>query len=69
MICPTLRRRERKGTAQEEEESAAQGYSRVRGEQCSGVERESGAAEREEEEVLPGEFYRDRLKREQARHR
>ena len=27
------------------------------------------SAEREKEAVLPGELYRDRLKREQARHR
>jgi len=33
------------------------------------VESESRAAQREEEAVLPGEFDRDRLKREQARHR
>lgn len=34
-----------------QEESTVQEYSRVHGEQCSSVERESGAAEREEEAV------------------
>ena len=65
-------RRERKGKLLKGEtdrtgESAVEEYSKVRGEQCSRVQRESRAAQREKEAGLPGEFYRHRLKREQVR--
>ena len=39
-------KREEKEATDSSEESTAQDYCQVHGEQCSGVERESGAAER-----------------------
>ena len=55
-ICPDLRRRERKGKLLKGGgRECSAGYSRVCGEQCRSVERQSGAAQRERR----GQFYKD----------
>jgi hypothetical protein len=68
-------RRERKGKLLRGETDStggskcSLGYRRVHGGQCSRAERESRAAQREKEAIFLGEFFRDRLKTERARHR
>ena len=73
-ICPTLMRRGRRGKQLRERQTVQEkryspGYSRVHGTVQQSWEGEWSSPGREKEAVLPGEFYRDRLKREQARHR
>jgi hypothetical protein len=51
-----------KGDRRHRRREYSTGYRRVHGEQGNGVKREKEA-------ILPGEFYRDGLKREQARHK
>jgi hypothetical protein len=62
------KRRERKGKLAKGETDRA-GEESACSSGCSRVERESRRAQMEKEAALPGECYRDRLKREQARYR
>ena len=54
-------RRDRKGYLEErqrvQEKEYSTGYSRVPGERCSRVEKETRAAQREKEAIFLGEFF------------